>query len=96
MEGTMRLMAMFTYGCGLRLSECLNLRVKDLDLERAMVIVRSGKGDKDRRTVLPECLRAELEVHLGSVREIFDLDRRQQLTGVYLPKALEGTVHNHR
>jgi len=56
MSGTMRLMAMLTYGCGLRLSECLNLRVKDLDLERGLLIVRSGKGDKDRRTGLPESL----------------------------------------
>ena len=44
MEGIPRLMAMLTYGCGLRISECLNLRVKDLDLDRGMVIVRSGKG----------------------------------------------------
>lgn len=51
MEGIPRLMAMLTYGCGLRLNECLNLRIKDLDMELGMVIVRSGKGDKDRRTV---------------------------------------------
>ena len=94
MEGTLRLMAMLTYGCGLRLSECLNLRVKDLDLERGMVIVRSGKGDKDRRTVLPERLRDELSNHLQRVRELFDLDRHQQLPGVFLPKALERKYPN--
>ena len=94
MEGTMRLMAMLTYGCGLRLSECLSLRVKDLDLERGMVIVRSGKGDKDRRTVLPERLGGELSAHLQKVREIFDLDRDQQLPGVFLPKALERKYPN--
>jgi len=47
---------LLTYGCGLRLSECLNLRVKDLDLERGLLIVRSRKGDKDRRTVLPDLI----------------------------------------
>jgi integrase len=57
MGDTVRLMAMLlTYGCGLRLSECLNLRVKDLDLERGLLIVRSRKGDKDRRTVLPDLI----------------------------------------
>lgn len=89
MQGTARLMAMLTYGCGLRLSECLNLRVKDLDLERGMVVVRSGKGDKDRRTVFPESLREDLESHLVQVRALFDSDREQNLNGVFLPKALE-------
>jgi integron integrase len=94
LEGTMRLMAMLTYGCGLRLSECLNLRVKDLDLERGMVIVRSGKGDKDRRTVLPGRLLDKLTVHLQNARDLFDIDRRQQLPGVFLPKALERKYPN--
>lgn len=49
MSGTPKLMAMLTYGCGLRLQECLSLRIKDIDLEQNLVIVRSGKGDKDRR-----------------------------------------------
>lgn len=89
MSGTLRLMAMLTYGCGLRLSECLNLRVKDLDLERGMIIVRSGKGDKDRRTVLPERLLDDLIAHLAEVRTLFDADRAQDLNGVYLPFALE-------
>jgi len=94
MSGTTRLMAMLTYGCGLRLSECLNLRVKDLDLERGMLIVRSGKGDKDRRTVLPESLKGELVTHLAGVRVLFEADRGQNLNGVYLPKALERKYPN--
>jgi len=94
MSGTTRLMAMLTYGCGLRLSECLNLRVKDLDLERGMLIVRSGKGDKDRRTVLPESLKGELVTHLAEVRVLFEADRGQNLNGVYLPKALERKYPN--
>jgi len=55
--GTLKLMAMLIYGCGLRLQECLQLRLKDIDIEQNMVVVRSGKGDKDRRTVLPEVLK---------------------------------------
>lgn len=94
MQGTSRLMAMLTYGCGLRLSECLNLRVKDLDLERDMVIVRSGKGDKDRRTVFPERLREDVTAHLLEVRSLFDRDREQNLNGVFLPRALERKYPN--
>jgi site-specific recombinase XerD len=83
MEGTPCLMAMLTYGCGLRLRECLNLRIKDLDLERSMVIVRSGKGDKDRRTVLPSRLHDALENHLSAVRLMFESDRKQNLNPDY-------------
>ena len=56
MSGTTKLMAMLIYGAGLRLQECLQLRVKDIDLEQSTIIIRSGKGDKDRRTVLPDAL----------------------------------------
>jgi len=94
MQGIPLLMAKLTYGCGLRLNETLNLRVKDLDLERGMLIVRSGKGDKDRRTVLPQSLHDELTSHLGEVRRLFDADRRQNLNGVFLPKALERKYPN--
>lgn len=66
LAGTHRLMAMLIYGCGLRLQECLRLRIKDLDLEQNTLIVRSGKGDKDRRTVLPESLNDALGAHDGS------------------------------
>lgn len=94
MTETPLLMAKLTYGCGLRLNETLNLRIKDLDLERGMLIVRSGRGDKDRRTVLPQSLVEELTRHLGEVRRLFDSDRQQNLNGVYLPKALERKLPN--
>ena len=51
MSGLHCLMAKLIYGCGLRLQECLSLRIKDVDIEQGIVIVRSGKGDKDRRTI---------------------------------------------
>ena len=94
MEGTPRLMAMLTYGCGLRLSECLNLRIKDLDMPRGIIIVRSGKGDKDRRTVFPTRLHDELTNHLSTVRTLYESDREQDFNGVFLPKALERKYPN--
>jgi integron integrase len=89
MSGLNRLMAMMIYGCGLRLVECLRLRIKDLDLEQGVVVVRSGKGDEDRRTVLPEVLRDDLIHHLESMKVLHDEDRGKNLNGVALPGALE-------
>jgi len=68
MEGTPRLMAELMYGSGLRLMELLRLRVKDVDLTRQQVIVRGGKGDKDRVTVLPEVLVERLRAHRDRLR----------------------------
>lgn len=74
LSGVQRIMAMLTYGCGLRLQECLSLRIKDIDLEQNIVIVRSGKGDKDRRTILPESLKDDLIAHISEVRSLYDQD----------------------
>lgn len=86
---THRLMAMVIYGCGLRLQECIRLRIKDIDLERNVIIIRSGKGDKDRRTVLPESLKDDLIRHISQIRALFDEDRQKDINGVFLPDALE-------
>ncbi len=94
MSGIHRLMAMFTYGCGLRVTECLSLRIKDVDIEGGVVIVREGKGDKDRRTVLPDRLKDDLIKYIESVRLLFEKDRKQDLNGVYLPGALEKKYPN--
>ena len=67
----------------------LRLRVKDVDLERGQLIVRAGKGDKDRATVLPEKLVARLRAHRDRVRGLYEEDRAQSLAGVWLPEALE-------
>lgn len=83
-----RLMARLIYGCGLRLQECLELRVKDVDFERKLLTVRGGKGDKDRRTVLPESLHDDWIDHLAGVRALFEADRRDGRPGVALPAAL--------
>jgi integron integrase len=87
-------MAMVIYGGGLRLQECLQLRVKDIDIEQNILIVRSGKGDKDRRTVLPEALKDDFIKHLSEIRSVHDQDRREGIAGVWLPGALEKKYPN--
>ena len=94
LSGAHRLMAMLIYGCGLRLQECLTLRIKDVDLEQNVLIVRSGKGDKDRRTVLPESLKDDLIKHISEIRDIYEKDRQRNINGVYLPGALERKYRN--
>ena len=87
-DGVQQLMARLLYGTGMRLMECLRLRVKDVDLARREVTIREGKGDKDRRTVLPASLIPALEVHLARVRALWEKDRMANLPGVQLPDAL--------
>ncbi len=89
MEGTAALMARLMYGAGLRLMELLRLRVQDLDFARGIVIVRSGKGGKDRPTVLPEALRRPLADHLDRVRALYEQDRAGGVAGVWLPPPVE-------
>ena len=89
LPGTARLMAELMYGSGLRLTELLLLRIKDVDLDRLRLTVRAGKCDKDRMTVLPEKLTERLRAHRDRVRELFDTDRAADLVGVWLPEALE-------
>ncbi len=88
------LMARFIYGCGLRLQECLELRVKDIDFERGLLTVRSGKGDKDRQTVLPVSLRSDWQEHEAGLRRLHAQDRAEGLPGVALPAALERKYAN--
>lgn len=95
MQGTGLLMARLIYGSGIRLNECLRLRVKDIDFERSFLTVRAGKGDKDRQTLLPERLKADLRAHLDTVRELYEADLKDEiLSGVYLPNALERKYPN--
>ena len=89
LEGTTRLMAELMYGSGLRLTELIGLRVKDVDLERHQIIIRAGKGDKDRVTVLPDTLAQRLAEHRDRLRGLHDEDRREDVPGVWLPESLE-------
>ncbi|HWI57879.1 MAG TPA: integron integrase [Bacillota bacterium] len=89
MEGTARLMAELMYGSGLRLMELLRLRVKDVDLERRQLVVREGKGAKDRVTVLPERVVEQLAAHRERLRRLHAQDREAGVPGVWLPEGLE-------
>ena len=88
MEGTHRLMAQLTYGCGLRLMECIRLRVQDVDFGQGRVFVRGGKGGKDRTVVLPEAIRPLLADHLERVVALHAKDQREGFGEVYIPEAL--------
>ena len=88
MSGELRLMAELLYGSGLRLMECVRLRVKDVDFGYNQIVVRDGKGLKDRVTVLPRKLREPLRVHLQWVRQLHQQDLRRGGGQVYLPFAL--------
>lgn len=87
-EGTRRLMVSLLYGAGLRLMECLRLRVKDLDFDASNIIVRDGKGQRDRVTVLPGEIQADLKRHLQRVKALHDQDLKEGFGSVHLPYAL--------
>ena len=94
MSGVNQLMAKLLYGCGLRLMECVRMRVKDIDFEQNHIIVRDGKGMKDRSTMLPEQLKPLLIEHLEGVRIMHKQDLKNRLGEVYLPFALERKYPN--
>lgn len=88
MEGVPRLVGLLLYGAGLRLSEALELRVKDVDFVRREITVRAGKGDRDRRTMLPVTAITELRAHLIVVKQQHDADLHSGLGRVPMPNAL--------
>lgn len=88
MRGIPRLMTKILYGSGLRLTECLRLRVKDIDFENHQIIVRGGKGDNDRLTILPDSVAAEIKHILQDVRALHDKDLREGYGETALPNAL--------
>ena len=89
LHGTPRLMAGLLYGSGLRLMECVRLRVKDVDFSYARITVRDGKGGKDRVTMLPVNLASALERHLAKAKMQHEEDLAEGFGEVYLPDALE-------
>ncbi len=88
LDGNQWLPVCLPYGSGLRLMECLRLRVKDLDFEHRAIVVRCGKGGKDRVVTLPDALVVPLQRHLESVRNLHEKDLRDGFGAVYLPHAL--------
>ncbi len=93
-DQTYQLMARLLYGSGMRLMECVRLRVKDVEFDRREIVVRSGKGDKDRVTMLPGALVQPLQAHLERVKEVWLADRAADRPGVQLPNALEKKYPN--
>ncbi len=88
LDGTARLVASLLYGSGLRLLECLELRVKDVDFAQREIRLRQGKGHKDRMALLPEACSPKLQEHLVAVRALYEADLRDGFAGVVLPNAL--------
>ena len=88
MQGIHFLMAKMLYGAGLRLMECIRLRVQDLDFERNLIYVRSAKGNKDRTTLFPKSIQVEMRHQLEKVKRFHDEDLAQGYGGVYLAEAL--------
>ncbi|MEQ8495941.1 MAG: integron integrase [Gammaproteobacteria bacterium] len=88
MSGRHALMARLLYGTGMRLMECVRLRVKDIDFDYRQIVVRDGKGAKDRVVPFPDSLREPLQAHLDEVRDVFAQDRAEGVGAVYLPDAL--------
>jgi integron integrase len=87
--GTNSLMLRLIYSGGLRLSECSRLRVKDLDYDQDLIFVRSGKGDKDRSTILAGKIQSELKSHLEKVKKLHEQDLADGFGEVYMPGALD-------
>src|SRR5260370_33266663 len=94
LRGEQRLIAILMYGTGMRLMECLRLRVKDIDFGSGEILIRRGKGDKDRRTMLPEKVNASLREHLKRVRRIHALELAAGYGRVALPGALNRKYPN--
>ena len=94
MSGLHGMMARLLYGTGMRLMECVRLRVKDVDFERAEIVVRDGKGAKDRVTMLPQSLIGPLQDHLRWRRQLFEDDKAKGRAAVYLPNALDKKYPN--
>lgn len=88
LDGPVATMARLLYGSGLRLMECLRLRVKDIDFTYNHIVVRDAKGQKDRVTVLPASLRQSLKMQLQRVQILHDLDLKEGFGAVYLPDAI--------
>jgi integron integrase len=88
MTGVPRIVASVLYGAGLRLMECLEMRVKDIDLPRGEIRIRDGKGRKERVTMLPRIVKELLPAHLELVRQLHQRDLREGAGAVSLPDAL--------
>lgn len=93
-DGTPQLITRLLYGCGMRISECLRLRVQDLEFDKNQIMIRQSKGFKDRRTMMPEKLKPILIDQLACAKALHDKDIIEGFGRVYLPYALERKYKN--
>ncbi len=94
MNGTPKLMVQLLFGSGLRLMECLRLRIKDIDFSNGQIIVRDGKGENDRSVPLPRSILVALKLHIQKVETLHQQDLREGYGEVHLPYALERKYPN--
>lgn len=90
LEGITAMLGRLLYGTGMRLMEGIRLRIKDVDFDRQVIIVREGKGNKDRVVMLPRSLAPAMRMQMLAARAIWEADRQAQRGGVETPHALEG------
>lgn len=94
MKGQSRLAAALLYGCGLRINECVSLRIKDVDFDRQTIVVRQGKGKKDRYLPLPPSEASALKHQIDQARRYYEMDQLEGHAGVQIPDALERKYSN--
>jgi integron integrase len=94
LEGNYRLIANIMYGSGLRLNECISLRIQDIDFDFSQIIVRNSKGGKERSTILPDLLHDALKAQIENTQALHLFDLRNGYGTVYLPNALERKYPN--
>ena len=94
MQSTHLLMAKLMYGGGLRLMECIRLRIQDLDFERKLVFIRGAKGNKDRETLFPNSIHTEIGSQVAVVKKLHETDLGEGFGEVYLPNALARKYRN--
>ena len=92
--GVRKLQSEIMYGCGLRISDCLRLRVKDLDFENQTIQINDSKGNKNRLLMMPSSIQDVLNDHLDQVRHVYNDDRANDLNGVWMPNAMERKAPN--
>ena len=93
-SGTAKLQSELMYGCGLRISDCLRLRVKDLDFGNNTIQINNSKGEKNRILMMPKRIKKDLQEHLSQIRRLYDIDRHQKSPGVWVPYALDKKAPN--
>ena len=94
LEGRNALVVKLLYGTGMRISECLQLRIKDVDFDQNLIVVRDGKGEQDRVTMLPESLRDLIKYQMDRVAYLHELDEKNDVPGAFIPFSIEKKYPN--